>query len=273
MRRDRETAHVRTRCMIALRTLVKNNYEYFSLPLGLFLFLLLWEAASGFYPPFILPSPGEVGKRFLEFYRQRLLFRHFVATFAEAFGGFCLAGLTALPLSYLLAGNPFLEKIFTPYIVGLQAVPILALAPLLVVWFGFGMTSKVLISALAAFFPILTNGVVGFRETDRRFRELMAIMGANRKTIFWQLEIPSALPVLFGGLKLGMTLSVIGAVVGEFAGAGRGLGYLVNAARGSFDTPLIFVALLALAFLGVGFYLFISGLEYLAVPWKRRKKE
>ncbi|HHU83401.1 MAG TPA: ABC transporter permease [Firmicutes bacterium] len=271
MHRKRETGCTRTWRQTVLRALVRNNYEYFSLPLGLLLFLLIWEVASGFYPSFILPSPGEVWRRWQEFYQQRLFLHHFAATFFEAFGGFCVAAATALPLSYFLAGNPFLEKIFTPYIVGLQAVPILALAPLLVIWFGFGMTSKVLVAALAAFFPILTNGVVGFRGTDRRFREMMAIMGADRKTIFWQLEIPSALPVLFGGLRLGLTLSVIGAVVGEFAGAGRGLGYLVNSARGNFDTPLIFVALMGLAFLGIGFYLLLSGLEYLAVPWKRRQ--
>jgi len=250
--------------------IIRRNYEYFSLPLGLLLFLLIWKTAAGFYASFILPSPVEVGTRFQEFQRQGLLFRHFFVTFLEAFAGFCLAGVTALPLSYLLARNTFLEKIFTPYIVGLQAVPIVALAPLLVIWFGFGITSKVLIAALTAFFPILTNGVVGFRGTDRRFRELMAIMGAGRKGIFFKLEIPSALPVLFGGLKMGMTLSVIGAVVGEFAGAGRGLGYLVNTARGSFDTPLIFVALLALAVLGISFYLFVSLVEYLTMPWKRR---
>lgn len=266
------TGRARAWRRIAPGVLVRNNYEYLSLPLGLLLFWLIWEVASGFYPTFILPSPGEVWRRWQEFYGQRLFFHHFTATFLEAFGGFCLAAATALPLSYFLAGNPFLEKLFTPYIVGLQAIPILALAPLLVIWFGFGMTSKVLVAALAAFFPVLTNGVVGFRETDPRFREMMAIMGADRKTIFRQLEIPSALPVLFGGLKLGMTLSVIGAVVGEFAGAGRGLGYLVNSARGNFDTPLIFVALLLLALLGVGFYLFLSGLEYLAIPWKRRQK-
>ncbi len=254
-----------------IRQLIRRNYEYFSLPLGLLLFLFLWKMAAGFYEPFLLPSPAEVWARFQEFQRQGLLLRHLSATFFESFSGFCLAAVTALPISYILARNPFLEKIFTPYIVGLQAVPIVALAPLLVIWFGFGVTSKVLIAALTAFFPILTNGVVGFRGTDRRFRELMVIMGAGRKTIFFKLELPSALPVLFGGLRMGMTLSVIGAVVGEFAGAGRGLGYLVNTARGVFDTPLLFVALLVLAILGISFYLLVSLVEYLTMPWKRKE--
>ena len=142
-----------------IRQLIRRNYEYFSLPLGLLLFLFLWKMAAGFYEPFLLPSPAEVWARFQEFQRQGLLLRHLSATFFESFSGFCLAAVTALPISYILARNPFLEKIFTPYIVGLQAVPIVALAPLLVIWFGFGVTSKVLIAALTAFFPILTNGV------------------------------------------------------------------------------------------------------------------
>lgn len=254
-----------------LKKVLAQNYEYLLLPFGLFFFFLLWYIISGWYDPFILPSPFEVWKRFTEIAGEDgVLTGHILTTLLEAVGGFCLGALIALPVSYLLARHPLLEKLFTPYIVGLQAIPIVALAPLLVIWFGFGITSKLLVSALIAFFPVLTNGVVGLRETDPRLKELMAIMGANRRETFFKLEVPSALPVLFGGLKMGMTLSVIGAVVGEFSGAGRGLGYLINFARGTFDTPLIFVALMILAVLGVGFYLFLSILEYLLMPWKRK---
>ena len=124
---------------------------------------------------------------------------------------------------------------------------------------------------MTAFFPILTNSVVGLKETDRRLKELLQIMGANKRQLFLKLEVPTALPVLFGGLRMGLTLSVIGAVVGEFSGAGRGLGYLVYLARGSFDTALIFVALLALAVMGIGFYLVISWVEAVVMPWRRER--
>lgn len=251
---------------------IRDYFEYLMLPFGLVLFIAVWHFVAGFYEPYILPSPFEVWIRFLEFIKDNLLLRHFAATFTEAAGGFVLGCVTALPFGYYLARHSFLERFFTPYIVGIQAVPIVALAPLLVIWFGFGITSKILVAALVAFFPVLTNSIVGFRSTDRRLRELMTIMGASGRQILWKLEVPSALPVIFGGLKLGITLSVIGAVVGEFSGAGNGLGYLVNSARGSFDTPLIFIALIILAFLGIAFYLAITFLEYLAMPWKHHKK-
>lgn len=236
--------------------------------------LLLWAALASFYPSYILPSPLEVWTRFQELLTQRgVLTQHFLVTLFEALAGFLLGSAAALPLSYLLARHPRLDQMITPLVVAIQAIPIVALAPLLVIWFGFGLTSKVLIAALTAFFPVLTNGVVGLRETNPRLKELLIIMGASRRELFFKMEVPSALPVLFGGLRIGLTLSVIGAVVGEFSGAGKGLGYLVYFARGIFDTPLIFVALILLAAMGVGFYLFISFLETVMMPWKEGEKK
>ncbi|HHT48967.1 MAG TPA: ABC transporter permease [Firmicutes bacterium] len=232
---------------------------------------LIWAGLSTLYPVYILPSPGEVVRRARELFGQSGLFAlHFRTTLVEALLGFGLGAGVALPLSYLLARHPRLDRLLTPMVVAIQAIPIVALAPLLVIWFGFGLTSKILIAALTAFFPVLTNGVVGLRETDPRLKELLGIMGAGKRQIFFKVEIPSALPVIFGGLRMGLTLSVIGAVVGEFSGAGQGLGYLVYFARGTFDTPLIFIALLALAVLGVGFYLIISWLEAVVMPWQRK---
>ena len=235
--------------------------------------LAVWAWLSTFYPDYILPSPGAVVRRAQELFRQGGLFTvHFRTTLVEALLGFLLGAGVALPLSYLLARHPRLDRLVTPVVVAIQSVPIVALAPLMVIWFGFGLTSKIIIAALTAFFPVLTNGVVGLRETDPRLKEMLQIMGAGKREIFLKLEVPSALPVLFGGFRMGLTLSVIGAVVGEFSGAGRGLGYLVYFARGTFDTALIFVALLALAVMGVGFYLLISWLEAVVMPWHKNKE-
>ena len=236
--------------------------------------LIIWAVMASLYPSYILPSPVEVGVRFQDFLTKGgLLAHHFLVTLFEAFAGFLLGTAAALPLSYLLARHPRLDRLLTPLVVAIQAIPIVALAPLLVIWFGFGLTSKVLIAALVAFFPVLTNGVVGLRETDPRLKELLTIMGATKREIFFKLEVPSVLPVLFGGLRMGLTLAVIGAVVGEFSGAGKGLGYLVYFARGVFDTPLIFVALFFLAAMGVGFYLFISFVEAVLMPWKEGEEK
>jgi NitT/TauT family transport system permease protein len=256
---------------------MKNFYQEMCMLIKLrpiiivFSILIFWQGLVMILrlPPYILPTPIAVFKTMIAQWPLLLnqTWPTLVETLLGLFFGVAVGMLGALAMAYFQPIRFWL----LPVLVISQALPTFAIAPLLVIWFGFGLTSKILVAGLVAFFPILTNGIMGFRNTDPRLAELMAIMGAKRQQIFIKLELPSSLPVIFGGLKLGITLSVIGAVVGEFSGAGRGLGYLVNAARGSFDTPLIFVALIALALLGISFYLFICWLEYCLLPWRRRE--
>ena len=145
----------------------------------------------------------------------------------------------------------------------------MAIAPLLVIWFGFGWTSKVLVCALTVFFPAVVTTMVGIRGVDADLRALMRSLQANRWQTFIKLEAPSALPVLLGGLKVAVTLAVIGAVVGEFVGADRGLGFLINLARGTLDTPMLFVALFTLVVIALLLYGAVAALEYVALAWQR----
>jgi NitT/TauT family transport system permease protein len=191
-------------------------------------------------------------------------------TMVEILGGLALGLTAASLLGYLLARSPRIERFLSPYIVASQSVPIVALAPLLIVWFGFGLTSKMLVCALTIFFPVLISTVVGLRSVPTDLVDLMRSLEASRWQTFRWLELPAALPVLLGGLKIGVTLSVIGAVVGEFAQSDRGLGFLVNLAnRGLFDTPLMFVALFVLMTIALGLYATVSALETLLLSWKR----
>jgi NitT/TauT family transport system permease protein len=148
----------------------------------------------------------------------------------------------ATVLGYLLARSLHLERLLSPYIVASQSIPIVAIAPLLVIWFGPGLFSKILVCALIVFFPVLVNTVVGVRSVPPDLRDLMRSLQSSRWQTLKYLELPAALPVFLGGLRIGATLSVIGAVVGEFVGAKSGLGFLVNVGRGIYDTSLVFVA-------------------------------
>lgn len=249
----------------------KIGLEVVALPLGIILLLGLWMVVVvvGNYPTFILPDPASVFNKLSEIVANGLLWHHSQATLAAIVGGLSLGLTTATLLGYLLAKSPLLERLAGPYIVASQSIPAVAIAPLLVIWFGSGKLSKVLICALVVFFPVLVNTIVGIRSVDTGLKMLMRSLRANRWQTFVILEIPAAMPVLLGGLKIGVTLSVIGAVVGEFVGADRGLGFLINQAKGLFDTPLMFAALITLASISLSLYLLVTRLEHWLLAWRR----
>lgn len=242
---------------------LRLSRRWLLLPVSLTAGWLLWEVLarlSGF-PPFILPLPGQVWARFLAVLASGQLAFHAAVTLGEVLAGLGLGLGLASVLGYVIAKSPGLERLLTPYIVASQAVPIVAIAPLLVIWFGSGLRSKVLICALIVFFPILINTVLGLRSVEPDLRDLLRSLRASAWQTFTKLELPAALPILLGGLKVGATLSVIGAVVGEFVGADRGLGFLINFAKGQYDTALVFVAVIALVAIALGLYGVVTLLE------------
>lgn len=238
--------------------------------ISLILFLGLWELVIrlGNYPAFILPSPSQVLARAVMLIQDGTLWRHTRATLIEVLAGLTLGLIVASVLGYALAKSRLAERLLSPYIVASQAIPVVALAPLLVIWFGPGMTTKVLVAALIVFFPVLINVMVGVRSVEPDLRDLMRSLEATRWQTFTKLEVPAALPVLLGGVKIGATLSVIGAVVGEFLGTSEGLGYLINEGRGLYDTPKMFVGLFGLVTLALILYSAASWLERRALRWR-----
>jgi NitT/TauT family transport system permease protein len=240
-------------------------------PLSLIVFLVAWEMVVrvGGYPAYILPSPGRIGARLIDMLASGALWRQARVTLIEVLSGLALGVGFASLLGYALAKSVALERVLSPYLVASQAVPIVAIAPLLIIWLGPGMFSKVLISALVVFFPVLINTIVGLRAVPADLRDLMRSLRATRWQTFVKLELPAALPVLLGGLKIGATLSVIGAVVGEFAGADRGLGFLISLANGLYDTPQMFVGVLTLIVMALSLYGVVAWLERRLLAWRR----
>jgi NitT/TauT family transport system permease protein len=228
-------------------------------------FVLVWKAVvvvSGL-PPFILPSPEAVAIRFLDAWRDGTIEPHLWTTLIEVLLGFTVGGLLGLIAGYALARSALIERLVSPYLVAAQAVPILALAPLLVLWFGNGLLSKLIVCALIVFFPVAIATMVGIRSVDPRLLELGRSLRATRRQVLLTLEIPAALPNILGGMRVGVTLAVVGALVGEWAGANRGLGVLINLARGSlFDIPLMFATLLTIALVGIVLYLVVVAVEH-----------
>ncbi len=238
----------------------------------LLLLLLLWQLVTALrlYPAFIIPPPGAVFDKFLEVGVDGSLLRHSLVTLQAVLAGLAAGVTIGVVLGYLTARSPLLEDSLAPLIIGLQSTPIVAWAPLLVIWFGSGLTSKAITSALIVFFPTLVNTVVGLRNVPTSLRDLLRVQRATQWQTLVVLEIPAALPVLFGGLKISATLAVIGAVVGEFVSADAGLGFVITSARSRYDTELVLVAVFALAAMARLLYGIVALLERQLLAWQRQ---
>jgi NitT/TauT family transport system permease protein len=231
-------------------------------------FLTAWQALVwiGDYPPFILPGPLVVAARFLQAVEDGTFWPHLTATLAAILAGFAAGSAAALPTGYVLARSRIAHRVMSPYLVAAQAVPILALAPLIALWFGTGLPARSIIAAMVVFFPVTISVMIAIRGIDRRLMEMARTYRVTRRQQIMLVEIPAALPGIVGGLRIGITLAVVGAIVGEWTGGEVGLGVLINLARGSlFDIPLLFATLALIAIVGITLYTTILLIERLVV--------
>ncbi|MYB65770.1 ABC transporter permease [Candidatus Poribacteria bacterium] len=240
------------------------------LPVLIFLgILFIWELIVFLrdIPRYILPAPSRIiVTLFVE--RVQLLHHSFV-TFQEMLYGFLLAICFGIPLAILMFEFPILERAFYPYVIGSQTVPVFAIAPLLGVWFGLGIASKVIMAAIIVFFAIVLNTLDGLKSTDPDIISLFRIHRATRWQILWKVRIPAALPFIFSGAKIGISISTIGAIIGELVGANAGLGHLMLLANSQLQVSLVFAAILCLTALGLGLFAFMTLLEKIAMPWRK----
>jgi NitT/TauT family transport system permease protein len=229
--------------------------------------LLIWEVLTRFNvtPSYALPAPMDVLHVLVR--QWAVLFTNAVSTTIAILLGFCASVAFGIPLAVLITTSPVFQKSVYPMLIGSQAVPKLALAPLFVVWFGFGMLPKVLITFLIAVFPIVVSTILGLAAVDVELEYLARSMGLGRYRTFRMIRLYKALPNIFAGLKVAITLAVVGAVVGEFTGSDRGLGTLMLRAIGVVNTPMLFAALIVLTVLAIVLFALIELLERFVIPW------
>jgi NitT/TauT family transport system permease protein len=240
------------------------------LSLGTFIvFVAGWELiVRGFgISKIVLPPPSAVAVAFWESLREGELHWHLAVTLYEVLAGFVLGSIGGLVLGFVIALSPLMERIFYPYVVAFQTVPKVAVAPIIVIWFGYGVSSKVVITATIAFFPLLANTIMGLRAAPQDQIEMMVSYTASRWQVFRMVRLLQALPYIFVGLDVAIVLSVIGAIVGEFVGAKAGLGYLILQKNFNFDMAGTFAILIILSVIGVGLHALIGIAQRRIVFW------
>lgn len=243
-----------------------------SLLISAAILLAAWQALVFLLgtPPWLLPGPLDVLTRFGQALADGTLVQHVVPTFIESLGGFAIALVIGSAVGYLVAHSRTLERWIAPYLAAVQAIPIIAIAPLIIIWLGYSsdITRNILIAAIVVVFPIFSSTVAGVRGVSRELREVGLVEGAT----WWQrlryIEVPLALPILFSGFRTSLAYATTGAVVGEFIGSRFGLGAMINVARGFFDTPLIFVGLVCLALMTLLFNSIVISVERMLVSWQ-----
>ncbi len=228
---------------------------------------ILWDLAVRLFkiPIYLVPGPLKVLQSIIDQWQPLAV--QSMWTSAAILAGFIAAALFAIPMAMLIVVSPTLERLVYPPMVATQSIPKIALAPLFIVWFGFGMAPKVAVAFLIAFFPIVIDTIVGLRSIDPAMVQLARSMGAPPWRIFLRMRLPHALPMIFGGLKVASTLAVVGALTGEFIGSDKGLGYLLVQASGSMDTPLLFATLVILSLIAMVFFYAVEFAERLMIPW------
>ena len=229
--------------------------------------LLIWELVSRIFklPQFVLPSPSAIGH--MLFTHQAALSRAAWVTAEEILYGFLLSTLVGMLIAVTIARFDRLGRAVYPLMVLFQNVPKIALAPLFILWFGYDLAPKILLIVVMAFFPVALNMLVGLQSADPNLVTLMRTVGATRTEILMRVQVPNSLPYLMSGIKIAITLSVIGAIVGEFAGASAGLGYLIQFASTQMETALVFAALIEISLLGMFFYYAIEYIEWKYLSW------
>jgi NitT/TauT family transport system permease protein len=234
-----------------------------------------WELAVKVFeiPRIVLPAPSAIAVSFYNLVVDGDLLRHFGITLYETVAGFLLGSVAGLLLGALVSQFRLVEKTLYPYIVAFQTLPKVAIAPIIIIWAGYGLTSKIIITAMIAFFPLLVNTIVGLNSTDPVYIEMLAAFTASRWQIFKIIKVPMALPFIFAGLDIAGVLSVIGAIVGEFVGARAGLGYVILIRNFNLDMAGVFAILIVLSMLGIGIHLIINQLQRRVVFWVQPEVE
>jgi NitT/TauT family transport system permease protein len=238
-------------------------------PLLLVIFLVvLWQVLARWLeiPPFLLPAPTDIVTLMIA--EWSLIQMHSVSTVGSIITGYLAAATFALAVSALMIRFRLMERLIMPIFVGLQSVPKIAIAPLILVWVGAGVGSKIMVVASIAFFPIVINTMAGFKEVDRTLTDVFRSVDASERQMFFRLRLPYAMPYIFAGLRIATTLSVLGAIVAEWLAASNGLGYLVLSGSFNFNTARSFAAIIMLAIIGTAFFSFMSWLEKM-MSWKR----